>query len=271
MPAMDRYAQQWLSIESASAAKLDSYDLWLNYAGMGGRLDPLDVEAYLYGLLVLPSLERDLVAHAINEMLEDRGSAVQPAPYSTGEVSAAAGYSGQLGGWLDPALSTLGAAGAIQAIQREAELRRLESLSRTGLLDTPGEARFDQITQRAQRQFGVSSSSIALITGDSQFIKSLAGPIGQNLTRDIAFCNQTIRADRMLVIPDTLKDAAFSSSPLVQGEPHIRFYAGHPLTGPGGWRIGSLCVIDDKPRAFSDTDAANLKSLAALAQQEIDA
>ncbi len=263
---MDRYAQQWLSIESASTAGLDSYDLWLNYAGMGGRLDPLDVEAYLYGLLVLPSLERDLVAHAINEMLEDRGSTVQPAPYSTGEVAAAAGYSGQL----DPALSTLGAAGAIQAIQREAELRRLESLSRTGLLDTAGEPRFDRITRRAQRQFGVSSSSIALITGDSQFIKSLAGPIGQNLPREITFCNQTIRADRMLVVPDTLKDARFSSSPLVQGEPHIRFYAGHPLTGPGGWRIGSLCVIDDQPRAFSDTDAANLKSLAALAQQEID-
>ncbi|MHA7261594.1 GAF domain-containing protein [Arthrobacter sp. TMN-37] len=268
---MNRYAQQWLSIESATAAGLNPYDLWLSYAGMGGSLDPLDVEAYLYGLQVLPALERDLVAHAINEMIEDCGSAIGPAPYSTGEVSAAAGYHLPADGWLDPALSRLGAAGAIQAVQREAELRRLESLGRTGLLNTPAELRFDRITNRARQQFGVSSSSIALISRDDQFIKSLAGPIGQNLPREITFCNQTIRADRILVVPDALEDAVFSSSPLVQGEPHIRFYAGHPLTGPGGWRIGTLCIIDDKPRTFSDADADDLKALAALVQQEIDA
>jgi len=268
---MDRYAQQWLTIGAASAAGIDPYDLWLGYAGMGGSFDPLDVEAYLHGLLLLPSLERDLLAHTVNEKLEDLGSPVPPAPYSTGEVSAAAGYQAPGGDWLDPALSRLGPSGVLQAIKREAELRRLDSLGRTGLLDTPAEDRFDRITRRAQEQFGVSSASIALISRERQFIKSLAGPIGQDMPRDVAFCNETIRADRILVVKNALEDEFFSTSPLVQKAPHIRFYAGHPLTGPGGWRIGTLCVIDDKPRTFTDEDARNLKTLAGLVQQEIDA
>jgi hypothetical protein len=268
---MDRYAQQWLTIGAASAAGIDPYDLWLDYAGMGGSFDLLDVEAYLHGLLVLPSLERDLVAHTVNEKLEDLGSPVAPAPYSTGEVSLAAGYQAQTGDWLDPGLSVLGPAGVLRAIKRETELRRLDSLSRTGLLNSRGEDRFDRITRRAQEQFGVSSASIALISRESQFIKSLAGPIGQDMPRNLAFCNETIRADRILVVRNALEDEFFSASPLVQGAPHIRFYAGHPLTGPGGWRIGTLCVIDDKPRMFTDDDARTLKTLAALVQQEIDA
>jgi hypothetical protein len=267
---MDRYAQQWLTIGAAAAAGIDPYDLWLEYAGMGGSFDPLDVEAYLHGLVLLPVLERDLLAHTVNEQLEDLGFPVAPAPYSTGEVSDAAGYPASGGDWLDPALSRLGASGVLRAIKREAELRRLNSLGRTGLLNTPAEDRFDRITRRAQEQFGVSSASIALITRESQFIKSVAGPIGQDMPRDIAFCNETIRADRILVVRNALEDEFFSASPLVQGAPHIRFYAGHPLTGPGGWRIGTLCVIDDKPRTFTDDDAQILTNLAALVQQEID-
>ena len=271
MPAMDRYEQQWLTIGAVTAARIDPYDLWLDYAGMGGSFDPLDAEAYLHGLLLLPALERDLLAHAVNERLEDLGFPVAPAPYSTGEVSAAAGYQAPAGDWLDPALSSLGSAGVLQAVKREAELRRLDSLGRTGLLDTPAEDRFDRITQRAREQFGVSSASIALISSDSQFIKSLAGPIGQAMPRELAFCNQTIRTDRILVVTNALEDECFRTSPLVQEAPHIRFYAGFPLTGPGGWRIGTLCVIDDKPRGFTEDDARNLTRLAALVQQEIDA
>ncbi len=75
----------------------------------------------------------------------------------------------------------------------------------------------------------------------------------------------------MLIINDTLTDERFASNPLVVGEPHIRFYAGYPLPGPRGWNIGTLCVIDQKPRAFPPAEQQVLRTLAAIVQDRVDA
>jgi GAF domain-containing protein len=75
----------------------------------------------------------------------------------------------------------------------------------------------------------------------------------------------------MFVINDTLADHRWASNTLVVGEPHIRFYAGYPLHGPRGWNIGSLCIIDDKPRSFGPSEQQILRALAAIVQRNIDA
>ena len=130
---------------------------------------------------------------------------------------------------------TLGAGG---------EEARLASLAETELLDTPAEEGFDRITRLAQKLFGVSTSTVALIADDRQFLKSLAGSLQQNAARADSFCTHTIRTPDMLVVEDARTDERFKANSLVLGDPNIRFYAGQPLQGLGGYNIGTLCLID---------------------------
>ncbi|MHA7220324.1 GAF domain-containing protein [Arthrobacter sp. MDT1-48-3] len=100
-------------------------------------------------------------------------------------------------------------------------------------------------------------------------MKSVVGPIGQDLPRGIALCAKTIEHDRTLVITDAALDPNWRDHPLVTGEPRIRFYAGHPISTAGGWRIGTLCLIDDKPRTFTEEDVQVLRRLVAQVQLHI--
>ncbi len=137
------------------------------------------------------------------------------------------------------------------------------------MLETGAEERFDRITRQARDHFGVSSASIALITEDAQVIKSVVGPIGQDLPRAVALCAKTIERDCTLVIPDAIIDPQWRDHALVAGGPRIRFYAGHPISTADGWRVGTLCLIDDRPRTFTEEDARVLRILAAQVQLEM--
>jgi hypothetical protein len=266
---VDEHTQQDFTASAATVAGLDPEELWIRYFALGGSLAQVEVEAYLAGVQMLPALERDVLAHALNEVLEDLGSDVR-APYS-GQLEQggyAAGSPATAEVARDP-LGGLGAAGAVFLSPAEAEARRIHALRETGLLDSPAEERFDRITRQAREHFGVSSAIVALIAEHRQFLKSVVGSVGQNLERESTFCNQTIRSAGPMVVLDTHTDERFRTNPLVVGEPHIRFYAGHPLLGPGGWTIGTLCVIDQNPRGFSAQDQQMLRSLAESAQHEV--
>ena len=141
----------------------------------------------------------------------------------------------------------------------EARVRALEDL---GVLDTGPERRFDRITGLAHRLFGVASAAITLIDRDRQYIKSSEGMKLLPGPRDEAFCDRTIRQPGTLVVADASLDARFADNPLVTGERHVRFYAGHPLEAPGGHRVGALCLLDDRPRTFSEPERALLQELA---------
>ena len=148
----------------------------------------------------------------------------------------------------------------------EARVRALEDL---GVLDTGPESRFDRITGLAHRLFGVASAAITLIDRDRQYIKSSEGTKLLPGPRDEAFCDRTIRQPGTLVVADASLDARFADNPLVTGERHVRFYAGHPLEAPGGHRVGALCLLDDRPRTFSEPERALLQELAEWVQQEL--
>ena len=151
-----------------------------------------------------------------------------------------------------------------------AELERLEDLRALGLLDTPSEARFDRITRLAADYFHVPAAYVAFIDRDRQWIKSHAGPCSVETARKLSFCQYTIQRDEPLIIPDTLQHPVGRNHPFVVGPPHVRFYAGAPIVGPRGKKIGTFCLVDTATRTFSGEDVAALLEFTALVQREIN-
>lgn len=149
------------------------------------------------------------------------------------------------------------------------ETARLLSLHSLRILDTPSEERFDRITRMAQRMFGVEICLISLVDSDRQWFKSKQGLDACETPREISFCGHAINADEILIVGDARTDPRFQDNPLVTEAPFIRFYAGCPIRGPRGHRIGTLCLIDSKPRGLSIEDQETLRDLAAMVEDEL--
>lgn len=146
---------------------------------------------------------------------------------------------------------------------REAE--RLRALAEYQLLDTQFEQSYDDITALASYICECPISMISLLDENRQWFKSRVGMETRETPREMAFCAHAIlQPDQMMVVPDADLDARFAGSPLVVGDPHIRFYAGVPLNNPEGHSLGTLCVIDAKPRTLT---AAQTQALRVLARQ----
>jgi signal transduction histidine kinase len=153
---------------------------------------------------------------------------------------------------------------------RNDEDQRLAALQSYQILDTPAEAAFDRITKIASVLLGTPICLISLIDADRQWFKSRQGFDATETPRDIAFCTHTIMRDEVMVVPDALEDPRFSNNVLVQSDPKIRFYAGVPLKSPAGYNVGTLCVIDRKPRQVTITQLEYLKDFAQLAVDEME-
>lgn len=149
-----------------------------------------------------------------------------------------------------------------------AEASRQRAVDELGLLDTPPEDRFDRMTQLAQRLFGVQIAAVTLIDHDRQWFKSCTGAQITEADRSTVFCSVTIMHDEALILRDTQEDVRFRENPLVTGESGIRFYAGYPLAVHGE-RVGTLCLLDSRPREFSDVDEDLLRELASWVQKEL--
>jgi GAF domain-containing protein len=108
-----------------------------------------------------------------------------------------------------------------------------------------------------------------LIDADRQWFKSRCGLDAEQTPRDISFCGHAILGEKTFVVENTLKDERFSDNPLVTGPPDIRFYAGSPLRSVGGFKLGTLCIIDNEPRSFSADDVDLLDSFAEMVECEL--
>lgn len=147
---------------------------------------------------------------------------------------------------------------------------RLRQLQRYCLLDTPPTEAFDRITRLASRIFRVPIALVSLVDAERQWFKSKLGLDVRETPRDLAFCAHTICQPDVMVVEDAVYDARFCNNRLVAEDPKIRFYAGAPLRTADGFALGTLCVIDRAPRAFTQEDQALLKDLAAFVIDEID-
>ena len=142
------------------------------------------------------------------------------------------------------------------------EQARLKALASYQLLDTPEEATYDAFTRLARHIMGTPISTISLVDDRRQWFKSHSGLDIRETPREIAFCASVVEGQSSMVVADAHDDARFRDNPLVTGAPHIRFYAGVPLTTPDGYTIGTLCAIDDRPRNVTPEQIDSLQTLA---------
>lgn len=146
---------------------------------------------------------------------------------------------------------------------------RLAALRALLILDTPPEERFDRIVRFASEEFNVPTALVSLIDQDRQWFKARVGMDVCETARDISFCGHAIVQPDIFVIPDARIDPRFADNPLVALPPHLVFYAGAPLPLPSGHVIGTLCLIDYKPRNLDATELAILASLRDLLVEEL--
>ncbi len=149
------------------------------------------------------------------------------------------------------------------------ETQRLARLRALAALDSAPEPLFDSFVRLAAQIAGTPIALVSLVDDQRQWFKANLGLPGIEQTpRDLAFCAHTILDGEVMEVTNAQLDPRFADNPLVTGEPGIRFYAGAPLTLPGGERVGTLCVIDRAPRQLS---AAQRTQLAELAQSVVQA
>lgn len=150
------------------------------------------------------------------------------------------------------------------------EQDRLAALHTLKILDTPAEERFDRITRLAEHVLNVPIVLISLVDFDRQWFKSRQGLDVAETSRDVSFCGHAILENKLMVVPDALRDERFEDNPLVTGEPYIRFYAAHPVAAPDGSRVGTLCAIDRDARTLTEKEQVSLRDLALLAENELN-
>lgn len=150
------------------------------------------------------------------------------------------------------------------------DAERVAALRHLMVLDTPPEERFDRLVAFVASEFDVPVALISLVDENRQWFKSKIGIETCETSRDISFCAHALNSyDGFLLIEDALEDARFHDNPLVTGPPFIRFYCGAPLVLPSGMVVGTLCVIDSKPRGMDKLDIAILGSVRDLVLTEL--
>ncbi len=150
------------------------------------------------------------------------------------------------------------------------EAERQAALETYGVLDTPAQESLDRITRLASQILAVPIALVSLVDRDRQWFCSRVGLDACQTGREVAFCAHAICGTEILEVSDALLDDRFRNNPLVVGEPHIRFYAGVPLRNLDGFNLGTLCVIDQKPRVLSDSERQLLRELAGMVMQYLE-
>lgn len=147
------------------------------------------------------------------------------------------------------------------------EQQRLEALRQYEVMDTAAEQAFDNIVELASSICETPIALVTLLDERRQWFKARLGMEPSETARDISFCTHTIEGQETMVVGDAQQDERFVNNPLVLGDPNIRFYAGAPLRAKDGYALGSLCVIDRKPRQLN---SHQLRALQILSEQTIN-
>lgn len=150
------------------------------------------------------------------------------------------------------------------------EKERLIALRQLKLLDTPTEERFERITRIVKQVFNTEMALITLVDENRQWFKSSQGLDASETPREISFCGHAILGEDIFLIPDATKDERFFDNPVVTGPPNVRFYAGAPLKTSEGYRIGTLCIIDDQPRVLTLEEQLILRDFADCVEEQIN-
>jgi GAF domain-containing protein len=154
------------------------------------------------------------------------------------------------------------------------EQARLTALHSLGFSASKGK-HFDEIASRVAEAFGTPIALVSLIDGEHQLWPGAAGlpeklDATRQAPRDTSICGHVVADESVLVVDDVTKDPRFAENPFLL-ENGIRFYAGAPLRTSSGFVVGSLCVIDTKPRTFSPKDQKLLQIIADELMAKVEA
>jgi K+-sensing histidine kinase KdpD len=141
------------------------------------------------------------------------------------------------------------------------EKERLQELRRYEILDTDAEKDLEEIVQLASAICQTPISLVSLIDENRQWFKARLGLDVPETNRDVAFCSHVLLEKDVMVVENALEDIRFADNPLVTSDPNIRFYAGAPLVTQDGFKLGTLCIIDNKPRKLTEQQKFALKTL----------
>lgn len=151
------------------------------------------------------------------------------------------------------------------------ETARQAALDACRILDTPPEAAFDDLVSLAAVVCDVPMAVVSLVDRERQWFKARIGIEDRQTSRDLSFCAHAIlQPERTMVVPDTHEDERFRDHPLVLGAPGLRFYAGAPLRAAGGEALGTVCVLDERPRQLTEAQQAALEALSRQAARLMD-
>ncbi len=150
------------------------------------------------------------------------------------------------------------------------EPARMAAVQEHAILDTPPDGAFDKITSLAARLFDVPIAIVSIVDHDRIWFKSHHGLQVEQIDRDPGLCASAILQDEVWVVEDTAVDPRTLSNPLVTGDFGLGFYAGAPLKTREGYNLGTLCILDVKPRQMSSADEATLADLAGLVMQDME-
>ncbi|WP_115511509.1 GAF domain-containing sensor histidine kinase [Xanthomonas arboricola] len=150
------------------------------------------------------------------------------------------------------------------AAKPPSEALRLQALRSYGILDTPREAAFEDITRLASIICQTPIALISLVDAERQWFKSELGMGERETPLFKSMCAHALLDSDVLVVPDTREDVRFARNPLVTGEAPLHFYAGAVLKTSEGLPLGTVCVLDRQPRQLS---AEQVDALRALARQ----
>lgn len=149
------------------------------------------------------------------------------------------------------------------------ESSRLAAVQRSGLVGTAPEASFDRLTSLAADNLQSPVALMTVLTPQRQWFKSRHGLEMSETPRSWAFCNHTVLQRDVFEVGDLADDITFNANPAVAGAPHFRYYAGAPFYDPDGFALGSICVMDYRPRALDTTQRRTLLHLAAIATDAV--
>jgi signal transduction histidine kinase len=143
----------------------------------------------------------------------------------------------------------------------KAEDKRLDALGRYDL-SALGDRHFQDVADIASTICGTPMALVSFVTSQEQWFKARVGLTTDVTPRSWSFCHYAIQDDELFVVPDARQDARFRDNPLVTGETEVRFYAGAPIVTFDGFRLGTVCVLDRRPRRLTRRQAEALRALA---------
>jgi GAF domain-containing protein len=150
------------------------------------------------------------------------------------------------------------------------ETERIGELKKYGILDTPTEADFDEITSLAAKIFNVPVAIITMVDTDRIWFKSSYGLDAEQISRDPGLCSSAIMSEEIYIVEDARVDSRTLANPLVAGAMGLQFYAAAPLRTQSGYNLGNICIIDKSPRSMTGKEISMLLQLSRIIMDKFE-